>query len=181
MRPSPKSGCFWQVVNCRQKVKTNSWNEINCVDDKEIMHCCDFECRKFFFLNFFLREITYPKKSSISGEKDRMERKAKQTALKSAKQQAMATFNELQSLEKQREMIMNKLHTAQDNVLQIFQPEASAEDLKILGQVPESPEEELGTLVNVANAVLTSEIDMDPKIKAALEQKILNHIVEVAG
>ena len=51
-------------------------------------------------------------------------------------------------LEKQREMIMNKLHTAQDNVLQIFQPEASAEDLKNLGQVPESPEEELGTLVN---------------------------------
>jgi len=47
--------------------------------------------------------------------------------------------------------------------------------------VPDSPEEELGTLVNVANAVLTSEIDMDPKIKAALEQKILNHIVEVAG
>ena len=85
-------------------------------------------------------------RTSISGEKDRMTRKAEQNAIRNAKQQAMDTLKELQTLEKQREMIMGKLQLAQDNVVKFVQPEADPEDMAQLAKVPETPEEELDTL-----------------------------------
>ena len=75
-----------------------------------------------------------------------MTRKAEQNAIRNAKQQAMDTLKELQTLEKQREMIMGKLQLAQDNVVKFVQPEADPEDMAQLAKVPETPEEELDTL-----------------------------------
>ena len=102
-----------------------------------------------------------------------MTRKAEQSAIRNAKQQAMDTLKELQTLEKQREMIMGKLQQAQDNVVKFVQPEADPEDMAELAKVPETPEEELDTLVNVAEAVMDSKVKLDPKVKNSLEEKIL--------
>ena len=50
VRPSPKSGCFWKVVNCRTKVKNGQWNEIDCEFDKETIRCCNYECGNNYYI-----------------------------------------------------------------------------------------------------------------------------------
>ena len=94
----------------------------------------------------------------IAEEKDRLARRAQQDAIKNAKKQAIDTLQELQTLEQQRETIMGKLQEAQNNVVRFAQPEANPDDLAQLAKIPETPEEELDTLVNVADAVINSNI-----------------------
>ena len=91
-------------------------------------------------------------------EKDRLARRAQQDAIKNAKKQAIDTLQELQTLEQQRENIMGKLQQAQNNVVRFAQPQADPNDLAQLAKIPETPEEELDTLVNVADAVINSNI-----------------------
>ena len=119
-----------------------------------------------------------------------------------AKEIAMNTLDKLHELDQQRELIIAELENAKENVVKFDQPEAKAEELSELAKgffdftkfifkkrflnfdftnflcvtVPDTPEEELDTLVNVANAVINSEVELDPKVKEALEIKILDHI-----
>ena len=46
--------------------------------------------------------------------------------------------------------------------------------------MPEKPQEELETLVEIADALRKSEVDIDPKLKENLEAKVLDNIVQVA-
>ena len=100
----------------------------------------------------------------IAEQKDRLARRAQQDAIKNAKKQAIDTLQELQTLEQQRETIMGKLQEAQNNVVRFAQPEANPDDLAQLAKIPETPEEELDTLVNVADAVINSNIKIGKEI-----------------
>ena len=93
-----------------------------------------------------------------------------------AKEIAMNTLDKLHELDQQRELIIAELEDAKENVVKFDQPEAKAEELSELAKVPDTPEEELDTLVNVADAVINSEVELDPKVKQALEIKILDHM-----
>ena len=105
-------------------------------------------------------------------EKDRLARRAQQDAIKNAKKQAIDTLQELQTLEQQRENIMGKLQEAQNNVVRFAQPQADPNDLAQLAKIPETPEEELDTLVNVADAVINSNIKIGIRRNVCLFKEI---------
>ena len=105
-------------------------------------------------------------------EKDRLARRAQQDAIKNAKKQAIDTLQELQTLEQQRENIMGKLQQAQNNVVRFAQPQADPNDLAQLAKIPETPEEELDTLVNVADAVINSNIKIGIRRNVCLFKEI---------
>ena len=105
-------------------------------------------------------------------EKDRLARRAQQDAIKNAKKQAIDTLQELQTLEQQRENIMGKLQQAQNDVVRFAQPQADPNDLAQLAKIPETPEEELDTLVNVADAVINSNIKIGIRRNVCLFKEI---------
>ena len=90
-------------------------------------------------------------------------------------------MEKLKELEQQREDLMGTLKQAQKNAVQFPQPEQKPEELAELAAIPETPEEELETLVKVADAVVNSDAKIDPKVQRNLEEKILDNIVEVAN
>ena len=90
-------------------------------------------------------------------------------------------MEKLKELEQQREDLMGTLKQAQKNAVQFPQPEQKPEELAELAAVPETPEEELETLVTVADAVINSDAEIDPQVQRNLEEKILDNIVEVAN
>ena len=135
-------------------------------------------------------------------KKNNMAKQAEFYSKTHAKEIAMNTLDKLHELDQQRELIIAELEDAKENVVKFDHPEAKAEELSELAKgffdftkfifkkrflnfdftnflcvtVPDTPEEELDTLVNVANAVINSEVELDPKVKEALEIKILDHI-----
>ena len=56
----PKQGCFWKVLDCREKVKNGDWDRVDCKSDKETLRCCHSECSKSEndFLKIFYTSIT---------------------------------------------------------------------------------------------------------------------------
>ena len=48
LRPEPSDGCLWKVLSCREKIKNDQWDILDCKNDERTMTCCDYECRKEF-------------------------------------------------------------------------------------------------------------------------------------
>jgi hypothetical protein len=102
------------------------------------------------------------------------------TAVQKAEEEASNNLAQLELLESKRNQLMKELEDAKRKVIQFVQPEADPEDVAAMALVPESPEDELNTLIQVADAVENSETDIDPKIKSNLEGVILDNIAQVA-
>ena len=108
-----------------------------------------------------------------------LEKKAQAAARSDAEKEARETLAQLEMLDSQRESLVQELKEAKVDIIQVNPPSENPGDLKSVATLPEKPEEEIKTLVEVANAVINSKVEIDLDIKENLEETILENIREV--
>ena len=157
IRPTIKSNCFYVVASCQTKVHHGDWDKLDC-EDGRTKDCCEYECTR----------------------KYQLIRKAEREAKLKIEKEARESISQLEMLESQKAAILSQLEEAKAKVVKISRPQESIEDLSAIAALPERPNEELETLVKVADAVLNTKVDLDPKVKEDLEDTIMENIIEIA-
>ena len=109
------------------------------------------------------------------------ETKAETDAKRKFEQEAKYSIAQLELLEAQREHILKELEIAKANVVEIVSPIEDIEDIASIAALPESKKDEIESLIQVAGAVINSEVDIDPNIKENLEETILENIEEMTN